>query len=99
MGAKTADPASPYSKAVISCGNIFCLQILSGKISKWGVKFEKNRFFSFLSLIWISSKKSSESTKSFLKYPPNFLHLVIISAGLGLDCGLGPINSEYKLDS
>lgn len=93
IGAKTAEPASPYSNAVISWGKILCLQTLSGKLSKCGVKLEKNLFFSFLSFIWISSKKSNVSTKSFLKYPPSFRHLVIISAGLGLEAGLEPISS------
>lgn len=97
IGANTAEPASPYSNAVINWGNIFCRHTLSGKLSNWFASAAKNRFFSALSLIWISSRNNSVSTKSFLKKPPGFRHLVMISAGFGRFVGDAPTSSQYKL--
>lgn len=99
IGASTAEPASPYSNAVINCGKIFWRQTLSGKLSNWLVNEPKKRFFSALSLIWISSKNNNVSTKSFLKKPPGLRHFVMISAGFGRDPGDAPTNSQYKLVS
>lgn len=97
IGASTAEPASPYSNAVISCGKIFWRHTLSGKLSNWLVNAPKKRFFSALSFIWISSKNNNVSTRSFLKNPLGFRHLVIISAGFGRLVGDAPTNSQYKL--
>lgn len=67
IGDRTALPASPYWNAVSSCGSILCVQTPSGKLSNWPLKLEKNLLFSTLSFIWISSRNSKVSTKSFLK--------------------------------
>lgn len=75
------------------------LHTLSGKLSNWAVRLLKNLVFSALSLICISSRNKSESTKSFLKNPPGFLQRVMISAGLGRVCGDALTNSMYNVDN
>lgn len=59
-GAKTADPALPYSKAFISCGRILCLHMADGKESNDGVKLLKNLFFSVWSFIYNKKYKKSK---------------------------------------
>lgn len=96
IGARTAAPASPYSKAVINWGRILCWHTCCGKWSRCGVRALKNLFFSLRSLICISSRNSSASTSSFLKKPPFLRPLVITSAGLGRVLGFAPTSSQYS---
>lgn len=72
------------------------LQTCGGKLSNWAVIELKKRNFSALSLIWISSRNSRVSTKSFLKNPSGLRHRVIMSAGFGRLDGFAPTNSQYN---
>lgn len=94
-GGNTALPASPNSKAANNWGRILYLPTPSGKESSWPASCEKNRPFSPLSFIWISSRNNKASTRSFLKKPPLLRQRAITSAGFGLPSGLAPVNSRY----
>lgn len=98
-GGKTALPASPNSKAANNCGRILNRPTPSGKLSNWLANWAKNRPFSPRSFIWISSRKRSASTRSFLKKPPLLRHRAITSAGLGLPSGWKPVNSRYTVNN
>lgn len=96
-GGNTALPASPNSKAANNCGRILNRPTPSGNESNCAASCEKNRPFSPLSFIWISSRNSKASTRSFLKKPPLLRQRAITSAGFGLPSGLAPVNSRYTV--
>lgn len=72
------------------------LHTCGGKLSSCAVIALKKRNFSALSLIWISSRNSSVSTRSFLKKPSGLRQRVITSAGFGRLAGLAPTSSQYS---